>query len=154
MKNLKGFIILLIIGIIGMFSLSFIFNNDRDNLVESDHLIKELTKIRIAIDKYRLETGVLPNLCMEGANKDLSLLDYKLSDGRIISFKELLGESELPCTSKSIEIFSNNNVQDISDFSKADLSGGWVYDYSGQTGEIHINLASDIFNQGIDWIKY
>lgn len=54
--------------------------------MESDHLIKELTKIRNSYwINTDLKTGVLPNLCMEGANKDLSLLDYNY-DGRIISF--------------------------------------------------------------------
>ena len=45
-------------------------------------------------------------------------------------------------------------IYDTDNFSKRSRTGGWNYDFSGRTGEIHANLPVNIFSQNVDWCEY
>lgn len=105
-----------------------------------------LVDMRIALEEYYIKTGEYPDLV--GAQDDLR--DVVSSDGSV-SFGEILGRRTLVKTPKVEEIEATNKIYDVSDFEKATESGGWNYNQSRNTGEIHVNLPANIFGQEIDW---
>ena len=146
------FIGILIIAVLAFLSANL--NKDQYELKEAEKLIRELTDLRIAIDKYYNLTGSLPNLTLESASSDLGIIRDKDETGRIVSFYDIYGKNEIPSTPEISGIKKSNKVIDSNNFSEADKNGGWYYDYSGGTGELHVNLPDNVFDQGVDWINY
>ena len=59
----------------------------------------------------------------------------------------------LDFTEKTDSLAESNKVIDSNDFNKIDGSGGWIYDFSNQSGEIHPNLPTNVYFQNINWSK-
>ena len=113
-----------------------------------------LTELRIALEKYYQVTKTYPELSKEGACNDLKILDYYGPDGKLISFAEIYGKNQIVSTPENEKISENNTVRDTDDFKNGTKSGGWNYNYSGHTGEIHANLPYNIYSQQIEWGEY
>lgn len=149
---MKNAIYTLILGIIVivLVSVMYIFTNkDKNYYDNSEELILNINELRVAINKFYLETGEFPNLCEE----DFSNISGLKKDGTKIYFKDFYDKNKLPYTPSTDKIEPNNSIVDTNDFKNATLDGGWLYDYTNQTGEIHINLPFNALNQGIEWIK-
>ena len=114
---------------------------------------KNLRQIRVALENYYQVAGEYPNLGKEGAINNLRILD-KLNDrGEVISFATIYKSEELAYTEEMATFLKSNKVISSNDFSVADGSGGWIYNYLDQTGEIHANLPENIYKQNIKWIE-
>lgn len=118
-----------------------------------DETIRNTKEIRIALEKYYQATGTYPNLAKEGANNDLTILDYIDKNNKKISFAEIYGRKTLAKTYGSNSIIASNVVYDIDNFSNITESGGWNYNYKGNTGEIHPNLPDKIYIEKVNWFK-
>lgn len=118
-----------------------------------DETIRSTKKLRIALEKYYELTGNYPELTRLGANTNLHILDYKDKNGKVISFADIYGKNSLDKTYGANNMIASNNVYDIKDFEKGNCQGGWNYNYSEKTGEIHPNLSSDIYGDKINWNK-
>lgn len=145
-----GFITVVILTILmGIFGVK-----DLQEIRKAEKVLTELTRIRIALERYYEITGNYPNLAKENVANDLTLLDYIDINGQKISFAEIYGSKKLAKTLSSDEIDSSNKVIDTNNFKKVSYTGGWNYDYSSGTGEIHANLPSNNYFQGINWNEY
>lgn len=125
-----------------------------DKMTENSRIeetIKNVKEIRIALEKYYQLTGRYPELSRAGANNNLYLLDYIDENGRKISFAEIYGKKALPKTFGNRYISSSNQVYDVTDFLRGDKKGGWNYNFSENTGEIHANLPENMYREEIDW---
>lgn len=122
-------------------------------LKKAEKVEKSLVEIRIALEKYYQLTGSYPELSREGASNNLLLLDYIDKDGKKISFAEIYGKNILDFTEKTESLEESNKVIDSDNFKEIDGSGGWIYDFTNQSGEIHPNLPTNIYFQNIDWNK-
>lgn len=127
--------------------------NEVTNLKKAEIVEKNLIEIRVALEKYYQLTGTYPELSKEGANNNLTLLDSYNKLGQKISFAEIYGKNILEFTEQTDSLEQSNRVIDSNNFKNIDGKGGWIYDYSNQTGEIHPNLPSNIYFQNIDWSK-
>ena len=116
--------------------------------------LEELAKLRTAINEYYITTGKFPNLTMKGAASDLSILDYRDESGKLISFANIYGSKIIPQTPATDTLAPSNTIYDTADFSNANKLGGWNYDYSGSTGEIHANLPFNAYMQEIRWEEF
>ncbi|WP_300330789.1 hypothetical protein [Fusobacterium sp.] len=140
---------------IGFFIYKFILPtfNEVTNLKKAEIVEKNLIEIRVALEKYYQLTGTYPDLSKEGANNNLTLLDSYNKLGQKISFAEIYGKNILDSTEQTDSLEQSNKVIDSNNFENIDGKGGWIYDYSNQTGEIHPNLPTNIYFQNIDWSK-
>lgn len=118
-----------------------------------EQTIQNMKEIRIALEEYYQLTGRYPELSKEGVANDLTLLDYVNSDGEKISFAQIYGRKSLEKTLGNKGLYATNKVIDTDDFENKTNTGGWNYDYSGQTGEIYPNLPDDIYLEKINWNK-
>ncbi len=123
-----------------------VINKDKASSVQSN-----LNHIRIALEEYYQKMGYYPELTRDGVNLNLTLLNSFNDKGEFVSFSKIYGNVEFPYTESSGDLKKSNKIINSNDFNNIDGSGGWVYDFSGQTGEIHPNLPKDIYNQNIDW---
>lgn len=121
---------------------------------KAERVIANLKELRIAIEKYYQLTQTYPELSREGAYKDLKILDYKDKDGNLISFAKIYKHNEMPMTEETNVFKEKNIVFDRNYFENGTETGGWNYDYSTQTGEIHANLIKNAYGQGINWAEY
>ena len=121
---------------------------------KAERVMQDVKRLRIALEKYYQITGKYPELSMDGANNNLKILDYIDKNGKKISFAEIYGEDKLPKTPKTNIFPEKNEVFDRANFDNGTETGGWNYDYSNQTGEIHANLIKNVYSQGIDWKEY
>lgn len=121
---------------------------------KAEKTLENLRELRVALGKYYQITKKYPDLSLDGAKDNLRLLDFKNSKGEVISFAEIYGKESLPNTLAGDGVTETNIVYDISDFSKGSNTGGWNYNFSGNTGEIHPNLPENIYSQGIEWNNY
>lgn len=128
--------------------------DDLTGTYKIDEAVRNTKELRVALEKYYQKTGSYPELTKSGANLNLHILDYvDTRTGEKISFAELYGKKSLPKTYMSSVIEGVNDIYDVSDFSKATKTGGWNYNYSERTGEIHPNLPEDIYKEKINWNK-
>lgn len=125
--------------------------NDLKETKGAEVTIVRLKKIRNSLEEYYKLTGKYPDLTQEGINNNLKLLDYKLPNGEIVSFSKIYGNNILEPTPGYNEIQESNKVYDVKDFKKGTNNGGWNYNYSELTGEIHPNLYDNFFSQNIIW---
>ena len=114
-------------------------------------LLKDLKTMRIAIDDYYKATGTFPNLVLANSDEKLETIYYE-RDGERIYFKDYLKESTLPKTPAFKDLAESNKIYMVENFKKVTDDGGW--NYNVKTGEIHVNLPYNFFEQGIDWENY
>ena len=114
-------------------------------------LLKDLKTMRIAIDDYYKATGTFPNLVLANSDEKLETIYYE-RDGERIYFKDYLKESTLPKTPAFKDFAESNKIYMVENFKKVTDDGGW--NYNVKTGEIHVNLPYNFFEQGIDWENY
>ena len=114
-------------------------------------LLKDLKTMRIAIDDYYKATGTFPNLVLANSDEKLESIYYE-KDGERIYFKDYLKESTLPKTPAFKDLAESNKIYMVENFKKVTDDGGWNYNI--KTGEIHVNLPYNFFEQGIDWGNY
>ena len=114
-------------------------------------LLKDLKTMRIAIDDYYKATGTFPNLVLANSDEKLETIYYE-RDGERIYFKDYLKESTLPKTPAFKDLAESNKIYMVENFKKVTDDGGWNYNI--KTGEIHVNLPYNFFEQGIDWKNY
>ncbi|WP_418964216.1 hypothetical protein [Cetobacterium sp.] len=127
--------------------------DDLTGTYKIDETIRNTKELRIALEKYYQITGTYPDLTKAGANMNLHILDYVDSNGQKISFAEIYGRKSLAKTYGSNAIIASNNVYDVQDFENASKNGGWNYNYSQKTGEIHPNLPEDIYLEKVNWFR-
>lgn len=120
-------------------------------LKKAEIVENNLIELRVALEKYYQISGKYPELSKEGASEDLSILDYTNEQGQVISFAKIYGKKSLCSTEKTDSLEESNKVIDSNNFKNIDGSGGWIYDYSNQSGEIHPNLLTNVYFQNIDW---
>jgi hypothetical protein len=116
---------------------------------------RNLNELRIALEKYYLETGDYPDLTREEVWNNLSLLDFTNEKGETISFAQIYGKNALAKTPDlETEGSGSNRVYSVKNFNEVTFDGGWNYNYEDKTGEIRINLPKGVFHQGIEWCKH
>ncbi|MDR1835761.1 MAG: hypothetical protein LBQ96_08180 [Fusobacteriaceae bacterium] len=120
----------------------------------AEETLKRLREIRLALELFYQKTQTYPDLTREGAADDLRILDYHDKDGNLISFAALYGSTKLAETPGNERINPSNAVRNVTDFKNAGLNGGWNYNYTERTGEIHANLPHDVYSQQIEWEEY
>ncbi|MGL4989527.1 MAG: hypothetical protein ACRCYT_02475 [Cetobacterium sp.] len=125
--------------------------DDLTGTYKIDETVRSTKELRVALEKYYQKTGTYPNLIKDGATSNLHILDYIDDDGNKISFAEIYGRKTLAKTYGSNSIIASNEVFDTQNFEKASKKGGWNYNYSEKTGEIHPNLPEDIYIEKINW---
>ena len=121
---------------------------------KAEKTLNNLMELRVALETYYQLTNSYPELTRDGVKDNLKLLDYINEKGELISFAQIYRHDSIPKTSGTEELLENNNVYDVSDFTKGNNNGGWNFDFSGHTGEIHANLPNNIYFQGINWCEY
>ncbi|MGL5355734.1 MAG: hypothetical protein ACRC0F_03105 [Cetobacterium sp.] len=125
--------------------------DDLTGTYKIDETVRSTKELRVALDKYYQLTGDYPELSKAGVNLNLHLLDYNDAHGNKISFAEIYGRKTLAKTYGSNSIVASNDVYDIANFENKNKNGGWNYNYSERTGEIHPNLPDDIYVEKINW---
>lgn len=140
--------------IIGIFVIVKYNINDLKQARRAEYTLKNLNRLRIALEEYYQLTKEYPDLTREGVKDDLKLLDYRDKNGVLISFAEIYGRNTIPKTPENELIMSSNEVYDTNNFKEGTGIGGWNYDFSGRTGEIHANLPNNIFSQNLEWNEY
>lgn len=128
--------------------------DDVQNAKKAEKMLNELDRVRVAIDNYYQLTGKFPELTRENVWNNLRELDYYDENGKLISFAEIYGENELFKTCSGDRLEESNVVYDVQNFKEGTEIGGWNYNYSGRTGEIHANLPYNVYLQGIKWNEY
>lgn len=121
---------------------------------KAEMVINNLTELRVALEEYYQLTKSYPDLTLEGAKDDLKLLDFIDENGKKISFAEIYGHSAIPKTPKADGLYETNEVFNTKNFDNGTERGGWNYDFTNQTGEIHANLRENAYLQGIKWEEY
>lgn len=145
-----------IIAIVSVVTIAILYGSmnrisDVKNVEKTEITMKRMREIRVALEGYYQLTGKYPELVKDGANENLRILDYTDSQGKKISFADIYGKDRLESTSETSGIAESNLVYDTEDFKKGNLNGGWNFNYSGNSGEIHANLPKSAYNQDIDW---
>lgn len=124
---------------------------DVDYTKKAEKVQRNLNEIRVALEDYYKITGEYPELNKEGANINLKILDYIDENGKKISFAEIYKKNTIEFTEGTDKLGKNNKVFDTENFKNNNGLAGWNYNYSGQTGEIHPNLPTNMYMQNIDW---
>ena len=114
-------------------------------------LLKDIKTMRVAIDDYYKATGIFPDLVLANSDEKLESIYYE-KDGEKIYFKDYLRESFLQKTPAFKDLTESNKIYLVENFRKVTNDGGW--NYNVKTGEIHVNLPYNFFEQGIDWGNY
>ena len=114
-------------------------------------LLKDIKTMRVAIDDYYKATGTFPDLVLANSDEKLESIYYE-KDGEKIYFQDYLRESTLPKTPAFKDLVESNKIYLVENFRKVTNDGGWNYNI--KTGEIHVNLPYNFFEQGIDWGNY
>ena len=112
---------------------------------------KNLADLRVALEEYYSQTGEYPVL--SGAEDNLREVKTEGKSGESVNFGEVLERRDIPSTPELEGISGGNTVTDLQDFSKSTHDGGWNYNFTERTGEIHANLPENIFKQSIDWSR-
>lgn len=155
MRKLKirlfNFSLIPVLLLAGLFFISIARSNNSD-INYAKEMINNIKHLRMAIDRYYLKTGEFPDLAGEGVNDKLELIEYKTKEGEKINFKDIYGFSVLAGTPDFKNLDASNKVYEVENFKKVTDSGGW--NYNRKTGEIHINLPKNFFDQGIEWSSF
>lgn len=144
----------IIVIILGIFFIGKYNIDDLKQAKRAEYTLKNLNKLRIALEEYYLLTKEYPDLTRAGVKDDLKLLDYRDKNGVLISFAEIYGRNSIPKTPENDKISGSNEIYDTNNFREGTGIGGWNYDFSGNTGEIHANLPNNIFSQNLEWYEY
>lgn len=134
-----------------MVAVSF-FKNKSTDLDSARQLVNDIKRIRIAIDQYYLKTGEFPNLATDGTKDNLELISFKKNNDETITFSNVLGENIFPSTPEYKNLESSNIIYEVDSFKEFTNNGGWYYNKI--TGEIHVNIPYNLFDQGIEWNTY
>lgn len=149
----RGFTILelaIIVSVIGIFALMAVPRlSDVKDSSRAAKVQKDLTDLRVALEEYYSQVGDYPALV--GVEDVLEDVSGRSPDGSKITFAQVLGRKKIPSTPEAEGIKKRNTVTDVKDFRDSDGKGGWNYNYTKQTGEIHANLPTGIFRQSVDW---
>ena len=129
-----------------------IARSDNSDINYAKDMINDIKHLRISIDKYYLKTGEFPDLAQEGVNNNLELITFEIKGKSKISFKDIYGSNILAGTPKYKDLDASNIVNEVKDFKELSNDGGW--NYNKKTGEIHINLPYNFFDQSIDWNSF
>ncbi|WP_297596838.1 hypothetical protein [uncultured Cetobacterium sp.] len=127
--------------------------DDLTGTYKIDETVRNTKELRIALEKYYQLTGNYPELTKSGANIDLHVLDYVDKDDRKISFAEIYGRKSIAKTYGNNSLIASNEIYDVQNFKNTSKNGGWNYNYSQKTGEIHPNLPEDIYVEKVNWNK-
>ena len=127
---------------------------DLKEVKKAERTLSDLVELRRALEAYYQVANKYPELTKDGAKDNLRILDYKNDKGELISFAQIYGYDSIPKTSGTEKLSESNMVYDISNFANGSNNGGWNFDFSGRTGEIHANLPNNIYSQGINWCEY
>lgn len=127
---------------------------DLKEVRKAEQTLDNLVQLREALERYYQLTQTYPDLSKNGAKDNLQILDYRDKNGEMISFAKIYGHNSIPKTSGSEVSTASNAVYDTSNFKNGSNTGGWNYDFSGKTGEIHANLPNNAYSQGINWCEY
>ncbi|WP_320046090.1 type II secretion system protein [uncultured Ilyobacter sp.] len=150
----KGFTILELVIVLGALALFFVMAlprlSDVRDSTKAARVQKDLLEMRVALENFYTTTGEYPDLVSEGAKDNLELVKGESIEGKKVNFAQFLGRDSIPKTPKSVLLEESNLVIDWED-SEQDGIGGWKYNYSGKTGEIHANLPDNMYNQLIKW---
>jgi len=151
----KGFTmleLLIIAAVVGILSFMAVPRlSDVKDSGRAAEMQKDLTDVRVALEKYYVLTEEYPKLA--GKEDSLREIVVEGTDGKPVNFGEILGKRAMPSTPKVESIEGTNKVHDIQKFIKGTKSGGWNYNQEEGTGEIHVNLPENIFQQSVDWSK-
>lgn len=156
-KDFKGSIVTGVFSVIVVLAVVILgsYNvKDLQEVKKAEETLNNLIELRQALEEYYQLTQSYPDLLKSGVKDNLQLLDYRDEKGEIISFAKVYGHNSLPKTPGTETNMGNNNIYDVSDFTKGSNDGGWNYNFSGKTGEIHANLPKNIYSQGINWCEY
>ncbi|MDO4690208.1 MAG: hypothetical protein Q4A58_02810 [Fusobacterium sp.] len=155
MKALKiklfNFSLIPVLLLAGLFFVSIARSNNSDIDYAKD-MINQIKHLRIAIDEYYLKTGEFPDLALTGAKDELSLIKIVLTNNKEINFKDVYGSEVLAGTPEFKGLEATNKVNEVDNFKEPSFDGGW--NYNKKTGEIHINLPYNFFDQSIDWNSF
>ena len=143
-------VVVVILVVLGLYAFNYRVN-DLKTVKNAEITIARLKKIRVALEEYYQKTGTYPNLSLKGASDNLRMLDFETVDGKLISFAKIYGKNVLESPIVGTKEGQGNDVYDTSDFKEVKGTGGWKYNYSENTGEIHVNLKDDYYVQIIKW---
>jgi len=150
----KGFTILELIIVLGALALFFVMAvprlSDVRDSTKAARVQKDLVGMRIALENFYTATGEYPDLISEGMKDNLKLIKAESIEGKKVNFAQFLERDSIPKTPKSGLIEESNLVIDWENSEQIGI-GGWKYNYSGKTGEIHANLPDNMYNQLIEW---
>lgn len=125
--------------------------DDLTNGYKIEKTIENTKELRIALEKYYEIAGKYPDLTKPNVNNNLYLLDYTDKSGKKISFVEIYGRNSLAKTYGNGVIIATNKVYDIDNFKNGNKMGGWNYNFSKNTGEIHPNLLENVYSEKVNW---
>lgn len=133
------------------------YKNDNSDVESAKRVLKDINRIRMAIDKYYLESGKLPDLVSGDNRNNLTLISFKDKDGIEKTFNDFLKtkNNRFPETPQYKNLVSTNKIIQVDNFNhvtKDSKDGGWNYNI--KTGEIHANIPYNYFNQSIDWNSF
>lgn len=150
----KGFTILELLIVVGALSLFFLMAvprlSDVRDSTKAAKVQKELMGMRVALENFYTSTGGYPDLISEGAKDNLKLVKGDSIEGKKVNFAQFFGKDSIAKTPEDGPLKENNKVIDQEDVDN-EGTGGWKYNYSGQTGEVHANLPDNTYNQLIKW---
>lgn len=156
--NFKGnykLILEIIVGIIiisvSMFYAFYYSVDDLKNVKNAETTLLRQKKIRVALEEFYQKTGIYPNLVEEGVSNNLQLVATEGKDGKKVYFSLIYGKNKLDAPVAKDGEKESNKVYDVEDFKEATNNGGWNYNYTGNTGEIHANLPDNYYLQQIKW---
>lgn len=154
-NKIKSWFILIFLVALGMSFLGIYVvipgSKDIKYTKKAEKVQRNLNEIRVALEEYYKIAGKYPELTREGANINLKSLDYIDENGNKISFAEIYKKNTIEFTEGTDKLGKNNKVFDTENFKNNNGLAGWNYNYSGQTGEIHPNLPTNMYMQNIDW---
>ncbi len=128
------------------------YKNDNSDVESAKTVMNDINRIRIAIDKFYLESGTLPDLISGENRNNLKLIKFKTTKGKEKTFKNFLGENKFPETPNYKNLKNTNRIFSVENFENITEDGGWNYNI--KTGEIHANIPYNYFNQSIDWKSF
>lgn len=149
--KLFNFSLIPVLLLAGLFFIS-IARSDNSDINYAKDMINNIKHLRISIDKYYLKTGEFPDLAGKDVNNKLELIEYKTEEGEIITFKDIYGFSVLAGTPDFKNLVASNKVYEVENFKDTTNDGGW--NYNRKTGEIHLNLPNNFFDQSIEWNSF
>ncbi len=151
----RGFTLLELVIVLGALFLFFVMAlprlSDVRDSTKAAKVQKDLAGLRMALENFYTSTGEYPDLMSEGIKDNLNLAKGENIEGKKVTFDQFLDKDSIPETPGNDVLNKSNKMCDLNDFTKGDNTGGWNYNYSGKTGEIHANLPENAYGQLINW---